>query len=316
VRLSDLINRIKPDLIHAMRIPFEGMMLSLVETNVPRLISIWGNDFTLHAKSTPIMMKYTKRVLKAMNGLHADCHRDVRIAHQLGYKKTMPNIVLPGNGGVQIGLFHPAEPAIQDQKFADLQDKQMVPLENYNISHLRVINPRGYRAYVRNDVFFNAIPTVLAKYPEVEFLCPSMEYITSAKKLVKKLGISESVKLMPKLSRNQMADLYRTCRIFVSPSTHDGTPNTLLEAMASGCFPIVGDIESIREWIEPGVNGILFQPLDPEELANGILTAINSDDLYNSAMIKNLKLIKERAEYLSVMNKAEGFYRKMVYGGN
>jgi len=86
--------------------------------------------------------------------------------------------------------------------------------------------------------------------------------------------------------------------------------------MASGCLPVVGDIESIREWIEPGLNGILFNPIDPDELASGILTAINNDDLYETARTINLKLIMENAEYESVMKKAEGFYQKMVCGSN
>ena len=37
-------------------------------------------------------------------------------------------------------------------------------------------------------------------------------------------------------------------------------PEAILEAMALGCFPIAGDIESVREWITPGVNGILVDP--------------------------------------------------------
>lgn len=315
-KLSDHIYRIKPDLIHAMRIPFEGMVLSMTETDTPRLVSIWGNDFTLHAKSTHIMMKYTKQVLKKMDGLHADCKRDIRLAYRLGYNKSKPCIVLPGSGGVQLDHFYPAEPSVQIRKHNHIQELQNVKQEMDNISHLRVINPRGFRAYVRNDIFFKAIPVVLAENPQVEFICPSMENVSSAIKWVKTLDIGESVNLMPRLSRPEMADLYRTCRVFVSPSTHDGTPNTLLEAMASGCLPVVGDIESIREWIEPGLNGILFNPIDPDELASGILTAINNDDLYETARTINLKLIMEKAEYESVMKKAEDFYQKMVGGCN
>ena len=49
-----------------------------------------------------------------------------------------------------------------------------------------------------------------------------------------------------------MAAVFQGARVAVSPSTHDGTPNTLLEAMSCGSFPVAGDIESLREWIEPG----------------------------------------------------------------
>lgn len=44
-----------------------------------------------------------------------------------------------------------------------------------------------------------------------------------------------------------MAYLFRLADVTVSLSEDDGTPNTLLEAVACGCFPIAGDIESVRE---------------------------------------------------------------------
>ena len=89
---------------------------------------------------------------------------------------------------------------------------------------------------------------------------------------VQELGITDQVTLLPKQTRAQMADLFRQSRVVVSPTTHDGTPNTLLEAMACGCLPVVGDLESLREWITPGVNGLLVDLSHPQELAEAILT--------------------------------------------
>src|SRR5687768_8798548 len=58
-RLRGFIERVKPDLVHAMRIPYEGMLAADACTGVPLVISIWGNDFTLHAPSTRLMSHYT-----------------------------------------------------------------------------------------------------------------------------------------------------------------------------------------------------------------------------------------------------------------
>lgn len=109
-----------------------------------------------------------------------------------------------------------------------------------------------------------------------------------------------------------MADLFRQSRVVISPSTHDGTPNTLLEAMACGCLPVVGDIESLREWITPGFNGLLIDPNDPQDMAKAILTALNHDDLYGRALSYNVDLIAERAEYGKVMDAALKFYRELT----
>jgi glycosyltransferase involved in cell wall biosynthesis len=104
-----------------------------------------------------------------------------------------------------------------------------------------------------------------------------------------------------------MAELFRRSQVAVSPSTHDGTPNTLLEAMACGCFPVAGDLESLREWITPGDNGLLVDPGDPRALADAILLALEQPDLRLRARERNLRLIAERAEYKKVMYSPKNF---------
>ena len=120
------------------------------------------------------------------------------------------------------------------------------------------------------------------------------------------------VELLPQQTRPQMSDLFRQAQVAVSPSFHDGTPNTLLEAMACGCFPVVGDIESLREWITPGVNGLLVDPANPQALAEAVLVALEQPDLRQRAAAHNVELIAERAEYGRVMLQAEALYKQLI----
>ena len=292
-QLARYIEEIQPDLVHAMRIPFEGMLAAkALQNNLtpPLIISVWGNDFTLHAGATPWMASYTRRALARADGIHTDCHRDLRLAHQWGYAQERGSIVVPGNGGVQSDLFYPPE---EDSK--KRQDT--------------VINPRGIRSYIRNDTFFRAIPRILEHNPGIRFICPGMTGEIQAERWIKELDITSAVDLLPKVSRNAMAGLFQGAAIAVSPSIHDGTPNTLLEAMASGCFPIAGDLESLREWIEPGLNGFLIDPNDPEALSDAVIAALNQPELRQKAIQHNLDLISERADYQTGMKRALDFYR-------
>jgi len=93
---------------------------------------------------------------------------------------------------------------------------------------------------------------------------------------------------------------------------HDGTPNTLLEAMASGCYPVAGDLESIREWIEPGVNGSLIDPGDHEDLAEAVINALSHPEIQLKAAQRNISMIAERAEYQASMEHAREFYRTIT----
>jgi glycosyltransferase involved in cell wall biosynthesis len=239
----------------------------------------------------------TRLALENASALHTDCYRDLRLAKEWGFDEAKPAVVLPTNGGIRRELFFPVE-----EKASGLVQE----------SPVYIINPRGFRAYVRNDTFFLSIPLILEKRKDLKFFCPSMSYESEAHKWVRNLGIEGYVDLLPRRSQAEMADLFRKSQIVLSPTTHDGTPNSLLEALACGCFPIAGDIESIREWIEPGKNGLLIDPGNPEQLAEAVLHALKSADLRREAFHHNQRLIDERAEYGQVMRKVKAFYREVI----
>ena len=71
----DIIRKANPDIVHALRIPFEGMLASILLDDIPLIASIWGNDLSLHAGGSNSMARWTRRVLTRVNGLMADTHR-------------------------------------------------------------------------------------------------------------------------------------------------------------------------------------------------------------------------------------------------
>ena len=301
-RLRELITEISPDIVHAMRIPFEGIMAAKsMPAGVPLIISVWGNDFTLFAASNPLISRQTRKAVRQADALHCDCHRDMRLAiRDWGFDSKKPSTVLPGSGGVRTSVFYP-EPDSDCRKQLNIPETAPV-----------VINPRGFRTYVRNEVFFQAIPLVLKQRPEAIFICTGMQGNPVAEKWASELGIKDNMRLLPVVSHDEMARLFRTAEITISPSQHDGTPNSLLEAMACGCFPVAGNIESVREWITDKENGLLCDPTDKESIARAILLALKDQQLRDKAIAYNLSLVTERAEYDNIMAKAEEFYHRVA----
>jgi len=303
-KLRAFIQEIQPDLVHALRVPYEGMLtaeafsggrvergLSPLVSRTPFLVSIWGNDFTLHAPSTPLMGYYTRKTMNTVAVLHADCERDIRLAREWGLSQDKLTLVAPGNGGVRTDVFYPPQTPVKE------------PV---------VVNPRGFRPYVKTEAFFKAIPLVLEKRADAKFICSSMAGESQALNWMKELKIEHAVQLNPPLPHAQMAETFRGAQIIVSPAVHDGTPNTLLEGMACGCFPVAGDLESIREWITHGQNGLFVNPGDPQSIADGILLAIQREDLRSEAAGLNAKLISARAEYGMNMKKVGEFYKSIL----
>jgi glycosyltransferase involved in cell wall biosynthesis len=290
-RLRAIVERVQPDLVHALRIPYEGMLAANAGLYVPLIVSVWGNDFTLHAPSTPLMRHHTHWTMLATDALHADCERDIRLAREWGLVPSKPILVSPGNGGIHTDIFFPPARPVEE------------PV---------IFNPRGFRAYVRNDTFFRAIPLVLKEIPNARFVCASMAGQAEALNWVKTLCIEKSVELLAPRPHAEMAEVYRSAQIIVSPSTHDGTPNTLLEGMACGCFPIAGNLDSICEWITDSTNGLLVDAGDPSALAEAIVKAVKSKDLRTQAAGQNEAIIASRAEYARNMARVEEFYPRVV----
>lgn len=299
VKLFDLVH---PDLVHALRIPYEGMLASSTPQGIPLVISTWGNDLTLHAGKTLSMTQLTRACLFRADGLMSDTRRDILLAKEWGFDKRKPSLHVPGSGGLDLDAINSTN--------AGSFDLQKIGLEP---GQLLAINSRGYRpGSVHQDVFIKAVNLVRDKLPGLKFVCPGLAG-GEASGWVEQCGIRDQVIILPLLSQSELWALNKQCILYISPSSHDGTPNSLLEAMACGCFPIAGDIPSMREWITPGENGLLVDPQDPQALADAILLAASSPGFREQAARFNRYLVITQASRTATMPGIRKFYLDLLH---
>ncbi|MHB8806522.1 MAG: glycosyltransferase [Anaerolineaceae bacterium] len=300
-RYLRFLESVQPDIVHALRIPFEGMLASFTPEKYPLVISTWGNDLTLHAQGSRRMAKWTRNALQRANGLMADATRDLDLADRWGFQTGFPKNLVPGNGGLDLSYF------LQFQK-----EKRSVPAY-LDMQKIHIVNPRGFRpGSVHQEIFFKAIPRILEEIPDIQFLCPAMQGQNEALQRVHNLGIEEQVTLLPYLPQQELWDVYQHSEIYLSLSSHDGTPNTFLEAIACGCFPIVGDILSLREWVEDGKNGMLVDPTDVEQVVRAVLKALRDTKLREEAKALNWAILGEKADRKKTRAKIMNFYSHLV----
>jgi glycosyltransferase involved in cell wall biosynthesis len=301
-RFRQMVEEVKPDLVHALRIPFEGMLAANTPHSYPLVLSTWGNDLTLHARGSALMVAATRRALRRADGLMSDTLRDLRLAGEWGFRESLPTLAVPGNGGLELAEFERLR-----HQFQSKQDQTR--------DEILIINPRGFRpASVHQDIFFQAIPQVLREYPQAHFICPAMRGQPQAERWVEKLKIAAHVELLSHLPQQELWGWFLRSKIYVSISSHDGTPNTLLEAMACGCLPVCGDIESIREWITNGKNGLLVDPSSAQGTAEAILCGIRNLELRQDAAKHNWDLLRERVDVSVVSKKIRDFYQTILRG--
>jgi glycosyltransferase involved in cell wall biosynthesis len=84
--------------------------------------------------------------------------------------------------------------------------------------------------------------------------------------LAKELGIGDRVHFLGWQSRNELMECYRRANVFLFPSRHEGMPNALLEAMASGLPAVASCIAGNEELVVDGDTGFLVPAEDIESL--------------------------------------------------
>lgn len=303
-RYRQALQSLQPDVIHALRIPFEGILALATPPDLPLAVSIWGNDLTLHAPATRRMTYWTRAVLQRADGIHADAARDLRLALAWGFPPDRPTLLIPTSGGIDLQRMQQAREGLPDELEGRIPPHQAM-----------VINPRGVRAYTCTAAFFQSIPLIWEHFPQTVFVCPGMQGEREAETWKQRLHLDERVILLPSLPQAQLWGLFARSIISVSVTTHDGTPNTLLEAMGLGSFPVAGDLESIREWITPGVNGLLVESQKPDSIAAAVVLALSNPPLIQRAAGLNRQMIEERAEVSRMRPRLKEFYAQVAARG-
>lgn len=76
---------------------------------------------------------------------------------------------------------------------------------------------------------------------------------------------------------------YAKAKIYALPSLHEGTPNSLLEAMSCGVAPIISDAcEGALPYIESEKSGLIVPVKDVDALVNAIETLIENSEMMSS----------------------------------
>jgi glycosyltransferase involved in cell wall biosynthesis len=172
-----------------------------------------------------------------------------------------------------------------------------------------VLSNRNLLPLYNVSLLIRAIPEVIKEEPCTKFfIAGDGSDRESLEKQAEDLNLGSSVQFLGRIPHEKMPDLLSRADIYVSTSLHDGTSASLLEAMASGAFPIVTDIPANREWIMDGENGYIYPIDDEKTLARKILVAIHDKELLARGQKSNQSVVKEKALWPVCIEKIKGIY--------
>jgi len=97
--------------------------------------------------------------------------------------------------------------------------------------------------------------------------------------LVRKLGIERQVRWEGFVPYENLGPYYNACDVFVLPSIEDTWGVVVLEAMCFGKPVLCSRYAGSSEVVAHGTNGYVFDPYNPEELANYMMQLIRKPEL-------------------------------------
>jgi len=117
------------------------------------------------------------------------------------------------------------------------------------------------------------------------------------RQMLMQAGMLDYVHFGGQVKQADLPRYYRVADIYLSASHSDGSSLSLMEALACGTPVLVSDIPGNREWIEPGKSGWLFKDGDVDDLAQGILQAVEQRKTLKTIGQNARKLAEERADW-------------------
>jgi glycosyltransferase involved in cell wall biosynthesis len=134
---------------------------------------------------------------------------------------------------------------------------------------------------------------------------------------VEAYGLTNQIHDIGYVSRDELKYIYKNASMLCFPSLFEGFGMPLVEAMACGCPVACSNVTSIPEVV--GDAALLFNPEDPEDIAQSILKLLTEKIIKNKLRKKGIeraKLFSQRvtaAKHVEAFKKAAVSFRKKRY---
>ncbi|MEQ6123908.1 glycosyltransferase [Pseudotenacibaculum sp. MALMAid0570] len=294
-KLIEFIKEIQPDLIHSLEMQSETYPLLKVreKKSFRWAYSSWGSDI-YHYQNNARHVKKIRNVLKQVDYFFSDNSRDISLAKNHGFSgHFMP--IFPGGGGYEFQHYK----------------KYIQP-----VNERKTILIKGYHHWAGRALYvLEALESILGELIKYEIYVYSAHQIVIDK--IKELNTKYSLNIQyssrnEELSHEDLLEQFGRATIAIGNSVTDGIPNTLLESIICGAFPIQSNPGGVTEdHITDGVNGLLItNPEDITEIAEKIKKALNHKELIEKAFEINQEKAKQ-LDYKSIKSKVLDSYKKI-----
>lgn len=290
-RARELLQRIRPDIIHIHRIYNLGVLRACLEFGP---VVVTCHDYLYLCPAASFFHRRTQTICNRQAGpacfaitLLKHCltprprfavayYRRVRAFAQ--WKNRFAAVLCPSESVRERLLVHgfAAERLITQPYFCPISPRaepRPLPTTPTILFLGRIRAIKGYDVFIRCLGLLENTKGVM-----VGDLTPQISQQVS--RLARAAGCEDRLTLRGWARREEIGSLFETTSVFIFPSI---CPETLgivgLEAMARGVPVVASDVGGVRQWLRDGRNGFLVPPKDPVATANATRRLLESPDL-------------------------------------
>jgi rhamnosyl/mannosyltransferase len=131
------------------------------------------------------------------------------------------------------------------------------------------------------------------------------------------MGVEDRVRFLGRVPDEDLASVYAACDVFVLPSVSrlEAFGIAALEAMSTAKPVVVSDIPGVREVIEDGREGLLADPVNPQDLGEKILRLLSDPEARKEMGRRGREKVLADFTIDRVTDRIEALYRSLAVDG-
>ena len=254
-----------------------------------------GSDLAL-ARFDEVRSARLATLLRATDCILSDNSINFEIAREMGVRvdQLSPIGTVPGTGGIDVD-------ALKSYAAGQPSTRSVI------------LWPKAYECpWSKALPVFEALVNHWDRLPPCELHLLAMEPETRMWFHALPSNIKQACRIDDRIPRHEVVRLMGRARVMLAPSLVDGTPNSMFEAMATGAFPILSPLDTIRPLVRDGTNVLFARNLYPDEIGEALVRAMHDDLLVDSAAERNLLRVRELADRTSIRPRVVGLYESLA----
>ncbi len=121
----------------------------------------------------------------------------------------------------------------------------------------------------------------------------------------------DRIRIVGELEPDELPGMYAAADVVISTCATDGTPVSVLEAMAVGRFIVALDNPSLAEWVSPPGGSLVDTPA-PEAIASAVAAFLSDAEGAARARAHNGSVIAQRADRATEFGRMDGIYKQLL----